>query len=131
MWRFENANKCVYMHGYNAVQCTINTLRKMRFMHSKMRFNVWKKTTRIMERNYTYLCQRRVTRRARRLALAAFQLGSSSGFWSKKVRAQSVKAVENGEPVLPRRTLFWILARSAESVQPIRPRDGTARGSCR
>ena len=59
-------------------------------------------------------CQRRVTRRARRLALAAFQLGSSSGFWSKKVRAQSVKAVENGEPVLPRRTLFWILARSAE-----------------
>ena len=29
-------------------------------------------------------CQRRVTRRARRLALAAFQLGSSSGFWSKK-----------------------------------------------
>ena len=58
-------------------------------------------------------CQRRVTRRATRLALATFQSGVRSYFWSKKVRAQSVKAVENGEPVLPRRTLFWHVGQDA------------------
>ena len=33
--------------------------------------------------------------------------------------AESVKVVENGEPVLPRRTLYWILAHRAETAMDL------------